>query len=139
MVDTLLPLPAMALFSRRYFPKDFKIAAEKLMKAATDYLLQITEKSQTKYISIAGYPNDAIEDLFLDKIYQNLSLTGNESLLESFQELWKFQRFIKFVELDRKDLETLKIAQTVGRNVFSCSIEMRNKLCKFHFSSEISL
>lgn len=125
-----MPLPANALFTRRYFPASFKQAAEDLMKPATDYLLQEAKK-ETVINSIAGYPTDAIEDFFLNKIYHNLSLNGNESLFRTFRELWKFQRFIQLVELDRKDYKTLKIVQTIGQNVFTCSLVNRKSLCKF--------
>lgn len=131
LVDALMQLPASALFTRRYFPVSFKQAAEDLMKSATDYLLQVAKKSETVINLIAGYPTDAIEDFFLDKIYHNLSLIGNESLFRTFRELWKFQRFIQLVELDRKDYETHKIALTKGQNVFTCSMVNRKSLCKF--------
>lgn len=101
------------------------------MKSATDYLLQVAKKSETVINLIAGYSTDAIEDFFLDKIYHNLSLKGSESLFRTFRELWKFQRFIQLVELDRKDYETHKIALTKGQNVFTCSMVNRKSLCKF--------
>ena len=128
-----MSLPAQALFSRKFFPDKFKKAAELLMKSASEFLYQqhreTKQKSSIEYI--AGYPRNAIEDSFLDKLYQNLTLNGNESLLESYRELWKFQRFIVLVELDRDEIDTLKIAQHVGENIFSCSVLKHNFLCKF--------
>lgn len=130
LVDSLLSLPARALFTRRYFPSNFKTAAENLMKSAFSFFSHKYEKARKPINLIAGYPSDSIEDSFLDKIYQNLSLSGNESLVESYQQLWKFQRFIKFLELSRKDFETLKIALIDGDDIFSCPLIVQKHLCE---------
>lgn len=125
-----MPLPAKALFSRRFFPKSFKASAEELMKAAASFINEKYNMSRKPVEFIAGYPSDSIDDSFLNKIYQNLPLHGNESLLETYRELSKFQNFIDLVELERKDFETLKILKTVGQNTFSCSMIRQKVLCK---------
>lgn len=132
LVTSLMSLPAQALFSRMFFPVKFKSAAELLMKSASEFLYQQHEETKQKNSIeyIAGYPRNAVEDAFLDKLYQNLTLNGNESLLESYRELWKFQRFIFLVELNRDEIDTLKIAQHVGKNIFSCSLIKQMFLCK---------
>lgn len=130
LVDSYMPLPAKALFSRRFFPKSFKASAEELMKAAASFINEKYNMSRKPVEFIAGYPSDSIDDSFLNKIYQNLPLLGNESLLETYRELSKFQNFIDLVELERKDFETLKILKTVGQNTFSCSMIRQKVLCE---------
>ena len=130
IIDSLLPFPAKALFARRYFPLSYKKSAEVLMKAAIDFLNRKYEETKKSIEFVAGYPSKLGEDSFLDKVYKNLELTGNETLLESYRELSKFQRFIQLIELNREELDAFRIVQNVGNNVFSCSLVKLKYLCE---------
>lgn len=136
IIKNLIPLPAQALFSRQFFPVNFKLHAEELMKSASEFLFEHFEETRRLKLSlkyIAGYPDNSIDDSFLSKVYQNLTLNGNESLLETYIELGKFKKFLNLVELDQDEVETLKISQHVDRNVFGCSVIKKKILCKTSF------
>lgn len=125
-----MSLPARAIFSREYFPPHFKVAAERLMESAFDFAYDKLKKTFKKPEFVAGFPSLALEHSFLDKVYENLTLCGNESLFTSYQKMWKFQRFMEFIDLDRDELEAVKITQTDGRKVFSCSMVRAKVLCE---------
>lgn len=134
LVVSLIKLPATAIFARKYFLKNFKTSAEILMLSATKFLQELHESGSSvneTFEHIAGYPTELIENSFLDKLYQNLTLQGNESLVESYQQMYKFNKFIQLLELDREELKILKTAQHVGENAFSCSLIKQKLLCKF--------
>ena len=132
-----MTFPAKALFARRYFPLSYKKAAESLMKAAVEFLNEKYGRKKKSIEFVAGYPSKLVEDSFLDKVYKNLELTGNETLFESYRELSKFQRFIKLIELTREELDAFRIAQSVGNNVFSCSLIKLKYLCKNCFKNNL--
>lgn len=100
------------------------------MKSAYDFAYDKLNKTGKKPEFVAGFPSLALEDSFLAKVYENLTLFGNESLFTSYQKLGKFQRFMEFIELDREELEALKITQFDGRKVFSCSLVRAKVLCE---------
>lgn len=132
MVDSLMSLPAKVLFARRYFPMHFKTAAELLMESATHFMNEQFPETIKRLVFVAGLPSVALLDSFLDRIYENLTLNGNETLLETVTELSKFQRFLQLLELNNNELDTLKIVQHINENVFSCSVVKDKYLCKFH-------
>ena len=102
MIESLIPLPAQVLFAKRFFPLSLKNTAEAYVNAILD-----NSPYQKKFI--AGYPTRLIEDSFLDKLYQNLTLFGNETLFESYRELSKYQKFISRIDLDDDELEVLEV------------------------------
>lgn len=130
MIDALLKLPAEAVFSRRYFPPSFKQSAESLMKSSFKFFNEKHRVLNKSLEFIAGYPSDLIEDSFLTKVYENLDLTGNETLFESFQELQKFKRFILLIDINRDELDVIKIVEKFGEDVFSCTVYKLKFVCK---------
>lgn len=80
--------------------------------------------------SFAGYPNNMTDDAFLDRIYTNLDLTGNETLFETFQKLEIYRKFIDFMDLSDEDYLTMKIGRAVSDDPFSCKILMLKYICK---------
>lgn len=133
LVESLMSLPARALFARRYFPLHFKNTAEHLMESATHFLSEQFPETTKRLKFVAGVPSNALLDSFLDKVYENLTLNGNETLLVTFMKLSQFQRFLQLLELNNNELDTLKIVQQTGGNVFSCSVIKGKYLCKFDF------
>lgn len=135
------PISVNAMFAHQFVTKDSREAALKLMKHAVDYFKSVVENSNKTKWSLdslelyAGYPNDMIDDSFLNQIYGNLKLNGNETLLESFQELIRHQKFIKLQTLSQDEFKTLEVgSQTpnlIGEKIYNCKLTDDRFLCKF--------
>lgn len=141
LLENFIPIPARAVFARRYFPVETKNAVEVIMKTAitdlidemiqNDLVFPPTNITQMKTIqSFAGYPNDMIEDSFLDRIYGNLSLSGNETLFKTFLKLERYRKFIDFQDLTEEDYLTMKIGKEVGETIFGCKLIKLEYLCE---------
>lgn len=138
LLDKFMPIAVNAMFARRYLTKDSKEAVHKLMKIAIDDFEFETNDSEPELSSrikriqiFAGYPNDMIEDSFLNKLYEKLNLNGNETLFESFKAIFRYQKFINMLELSNDDWKTLKVDSETGGNVFSCKLVSYKYLCEF--------
>lgn len=145
-LEGLIPLPPRALFARRYFPDKTRKAAKALMDSAIEdfksYIVdpvfdfrKIPDIKLDKINgveAVAGYPNDMIEDAFLDRIYEKLDLNGNETLFETFRELKSFYIFFKMIDLSPQDLLTVKIGSRKGGHVFACSLISFKYLCEWN-------
>lgn len=80
--------------------------------------------------AVAVYPNDMTDDAFLDRIYEKLDLTGNETLFETIRGLKSFHTLFKMIDLSPKDLLTVKIGSQKGGYVFACSLVLFKYSCE---------
>lgn len=138
LLDRFMPVAVNAMFSRKYLSRETKEAVGKLMKLAVDDLLsgitdeELSPEDQLKLKKteiIAGYPDELIEDSFLDRVYEKLTLNGNETLLESFQAMYTHQKFFNLLQLSRNDSRTLKVIRH-KREVSNCYLISYKYLCK---------
>lgn len=127
LLNSFLKIPVQAMFARRYFSNETKAAAEKLMKIV---VADAKIVSNTTFEIIAGYPNDMADDSFLDRVYGNLSLNGDETLLVSYQELELYQKMFEALKLSPQDEQTIKI-ENHKRKDTTCSFIEPNYLCKW--------
>lgn len=141
LLEKYIPIPSRAIFARKYFSVDAKTKVEALMYTAVenyadkivhDELIEETTKiTRIRGIkAFAGYPNDMIEDSFLDRIYVNLELTGNETLFETFRKLEIYRKFIDFMDFSDEDYLTMKIGNTVGDSSFGCKLLLLKYICE---------
>lgn len=136
----VLPTAVTSIFARDFLSKTLTASVQELMKQAIDDLLlaigNVTESTSEaidflKSIQIfAGYPNDLIEDSFLNKLYDKLNLDGSESLFVSYKETFRHQKFINMLDLSEDDQITLKISSQHDRNIYSCKLQHVKYLCK---------
>lgn len=106
----LMPITVSAMFSRQYFTKDAKQALHSLMQIALDDMglidldkIEGLTFAQTSILAIrsnsiqiiAGFPNNMIEDSFLDRLYGKLNLDASETLLKSVIAMDHYKSFIK--------------------------------------------
>lgn len=79
---------------------------------------------------ISGYPDNLIEDSFLERIYGKIILDGSETLFESFRAINRHQKSINFLTLSEDDQMTLAITNNDKTEAFACAVIDLKYLCK---------
>lgn len=141
LLEKLIPVPSRAIFAQRYISDEAKKAAEVIMNIAiASHLDEIVRLNNTtpEYVSkimalkaIAGYPMNMTDDSFLDRIYANLTLNGNETLFETYRKLVQHQKFIDYMKHSSEDYLTLTIGKTSVESAFSCTFATTEILCLY--------